>query len=422
MQEQIAIKVLIVASADVISWDFGMTDGRTFHKKALFANRAGVHRNRPAIVDMNMFGKLWPERINELKVVERYGLTTFHIKEGADQAIMNGVPDMFGMSQEQIDAIPEYIRYVKCDGVIEKGEPDCSKNKWTPICPKRLHQTSWHPGWRVHAMFGFTIGLFLIDALANAIENLGPNDYDPQQKLRELKAEEDNLYKQFFETSVESARMEGFTNDNITSAIDPQVFFREPCMCHTPILPSESRYKGYFTGSLVENGAYEKGTSQDVIVNEPADGKLRVALESPERQEWCPVELKIDFKDYYYANSNDGWVNMTFPNDLEIEVYGPWKPRGVIVICSGWCAWNKCAKGDRPLNDLNDQLVEITINDISVVRLWSLSNNMECSVAQGSDGWYFPQNKDGRYDISVRVVPSNESWLAYTRITSIMAF
>ena len=399
-----------------------MTDGRTYHKKALFANRAGVHRNRPAIVDMNILGVILPQRIEELKVVESYGLTTIHIKDGADKDMMNGVPDMFGLTQEQIDAIPEYIRYVKCDGVIEKGNPGCSQNKWNPICPDRMHKTSWHPGWRVHAMFGYAIGLFLIDALINAVEGLGLNDYDPRQKLRELKADEDKLYKQFFGTTVKSDRMDGFINETIASAIDPQLFFRQPNMCHTTYLPSESRYKGYFAGSHVENGAYEKGISIDVIADTPADGRLRVVLESNERQEWCPVELKVDFKDYWYANSNDGWANLTFPNDLEIEVYGPWKPKGVIVFCSGFCPWGKCPKGDRHLNDLHQQLVEIKINDISVTKLWWLSNKMECAVAQGSDDWFFPRNKDDRYDISVRVAPSNESWLAFTRITSIMAF
>ncbi|KAI2500380.1 hypothetical protein MHU86_14123 [Fragilaria crotonensis] len=280
--------------ADVLSWDFGMTDGRDFHKKAVFANRAGVHRNRPAIVDMNVFGHIWPERTEELKVVERYGLTTFHIKEGSDELMMKSVPDMFGLSQEQIDATPEYIRYVKCNGVLEKGDPGCASNKWNPICPQRLHKTSWHPGWRVQAMFGFAIALFLIDALTQAIEGLGPNDYDPKQKLQELKDEEDRTYKQFFESIVEGDRVKDFINDTIASGIDPQMFFREPNICRTTILPSESRYRGYFSGVRTRlNGDYEKGISRDIIDNEPADGRLRIALESKERQEWCQWSSRL---------------------------------------------------------------------------------------------------------------------------------
>ena len=398
-----------------------MTDNRYFHKKGVFANRAGVHRNRPTIVDMNILGRILPERIEELRLAESYGLTTLYIKEGTDVDMMRGIPDMFGMSQNQIDSVPEFIRYIKCDEAIEKGDPGCTSNKWNPVCPGRNHKTSWHPGWRVHALYGFSIGLFLVDSLVKAIEELGTSGYDPQMKLKELKREDDEVYKQFFQSKVKGGQMEEFLNGTITSNIDPQIFYRERVMCHTPILPSESRYKGYFSGTPTKDKtSYEKGIDIEVIDSVKANGKLRISMERKERQEWCPLELKIDFKDFFYANSNDLLVNLTFPNDAEIKEYGPWKPHGVMVICFGFCAWHHCPKGDRSINDLNNGLLEITINEIPVTRLWSISPDDECGVAQNSIGWFFPQNKEGRYDLSARVIPGEEGPLAFTRISALI--
>lgn len=417
------VGLITLSSVDVLSWDFGMSDGRNFDKKGMFANRAGVHRNRPAIIDLDLFGKIWPERIEELKVAESYGLTTLFISE-VHQKMMDQIPDMFGMCQEQIDATPEYIRYMKCKDSIEKGDPGCSNNKYSSsICEKRLHKTSWHPGWRVHAMFGFCFGLFLIDALTNAIEGLGQNDYDPERKLQQLKDDEDKLYKRFFESTVDSARVKGFLGSNITQGIDPQTFYRERIMCHTALLPSETRYNGYLEGVRTLNKeAFEKGEAHQAIAREPADGRLRLGFESIERQKWCPVKLNIDFRDYFYANANDGWVNVTFPNDLEIEVYGPWKPRGVVIFCATQCMQGACANAERSVFDLNNHQLEITINGISVSRLWSLSQGQECGVAQGPNGWYFPQNNDGRYYISLRVKPSNNGRRPFTRFSSILAY
>ena len=398
-----------------------MTDGLNFFKKGIFANRAGVHRNRPAIIDMNIFGKVIPDRIEELKAVEDRGLTALHIRQGADGPMMKGIPDMFGMTQEQINATPEYIRHVKCEGAIEKGNPTCEANKYSDAgCSKRMHKAGWHPGWRVHAMYGYTIGLFLIDALNQAIVGLGPNDYDPVAKLQELKAEEDKDYDTFFQSTIEPDRVKGFLNVTITSELDPNIFYRGRSICHTALLPAETRYKGYLTGVKTVDGDYEKGKSRDELDKEPANGTMRIAIVTKERQEWCPVTLKIDFKDHFYANENDGWLSLTFPNDAELEAYGPWEPKGVILICFGNCDWGKCPQGDRRMNDDNKQQLEITINNVPVTRLWSMSND-ECGIAQAADGWYFPKNDEGRFKVAVKVGPNGEQWLAYTRITSIIA-
>jgi hypothetical protein len=55
------------------------------------------------------------------------------------------------MTQEEIDQVPEAIRYMKCDGKIEAGTP-CEEKKFIiddGVCPRRKYMVSWHPGWCV---------------------------------------------------------------------------------------------------------------------------------------------------------------------------------------------------------------------------------------------------------------------------------
>ena len=207
----------------------------------------------------------------------------------------------------------------------------------------------------------------------------------------------------------------------LTSELDPNLFYRERSICHTALLPAETRYEGYLTGVKTVDGDYEKGKSRDELDKEPANGTMRIAIVTKERQEWCPVTIVIDFKDHFYANENDGWLSLTFPNDAELEAYGPWEPKGVILICFGNCDQGKCPQGKRRMND---QQLEITINNVPVTRLWSMSNgdfHNDCGIAQAADGWYFPKNDEGRFKVAVKVGPNGEQWLAYTRISSIIA-
>jgi hypothetical protein len=404
-----------------------MTDGNDVEKKAVFGNRVGIHQNRPALIDMNIFGKIRPERITVLKKLENDGLTVLHIRENLDTTLLQEIPDMLGLSQNQIDTTPEYIRHVKCNNAIEKGEPTCSENKYNPLCPKRKHKASWHPGWRVNALFGHVMGLFLIENLIQAVNsliNVQDSNTSSILSLQELKSDEDKDYLQFLKSDLDTGRMKFFFDVSSSHSLDPKIFYRERNICRTSLLPSESRYKGIMSegSEKVGNMDYEKGISRTILDTNPAKGDFRIAMDVIERQEWCPVELKIDFKDYYYANENDGWTSLTFPNEKEIKEYGPWKPDGILVVCFGFCAWNKCPKGDRSLVALNQELLKIKINELPVSHLWRLSDNDECGVAQHRDGFQFPRNKDDRFTMSVKVLPSNEKDMAFTRITSIIAF
>lgn len=403
-----------------------MTDNTHFFIKALHSNRAGVHRNRPAIFDVTVMGQSLKQRVDGLKIVEGNGLTTLCMEENLHMTIMKEIPDMFGMNQEQMDAIPEFIRHFKCEGKTENGDPTCADEKYNnKICAKRKHQAGWHPGWRVHALFGNMMGLFLIDTLMAAIDNLGSDSYDPKAKLEGLKKEEDKDYEMFLSSTIplESPSVTGFFNASISSRIDPMVFFRDHVLCRTSLLPAESRYKGYVSEEQpLAHDEYDKGIARNIIDKLPANGKLRIAYDRELRQEWCPTTLMIDFKDYFYVSQNDGLVSTIFPNNAELEAYSPWEPKGVLIICFMQCSWGKCPPGDHRLAAVNEQRLKIKINNVIVTKMLEIKDESfdQCGVAEGPNGLYFERNQLGRYNISVKVEPVSKE-LGYTRITAIMA-
>ena len=93
------------------------------------------------------FGKMksWNPRIQIAEHMEDMGLSALLFTESAFYEVKDAFPDMLGMNQEQIDAVPEYLKYFCCGDKIEKGEPGCDKHKYTDECTP--HKAGWHPSW-----------------------------------------------------------------------------------------------------------------------------------------------------------------------------------------------------------------------------------------------------------------------------------
>jgi hypothetical protein len=132
---------------DVISWDYGMVDGRYAISMATYFYRAALLPNRPAGVALHFprGGNFW----GTMKDYEQRGLAMFIMDEKAELAAMTASPDTFGLSASEIAEMPEYVRSFRCaDNSVETGDPTCRTEKWnTTTCSKRKYQTSWHPGW-----------------------------------------------------------------------------------------------------------------------------------------------------------------------------------------------------------------------------------------------------------------------------------
>jgi hypothetical protein len=115
-----------------------MTDVPQNWKQHLYISRAGVHRNRPAVIGVNVHGFDSPIRVELHKRAESQGLSAFYLLDEELNAMEAELPDMLGMNQQQIDAVPEFVRYFKCKNELEKDEPGCQDHKYNEgVCPNR---------------------------------------------------------------------------------------------------------------------------------------------------------------------------------------------------------------------------------------------------------------------------------------------
>lgn len=143
---------------DVLSWDFGMTDGRNTAIFELYFTRAGIHPNRPIGVGIETQGGGAAERLKVMQHLEDSGFPMLYLDDRVKANAIAVLPDCATglMSEAEIAALPPYIRNFKCNGAIEKGGPHCDTSKWTNVtdyCPTRpKFRTGWHPGWYVRAL------------------------------------------------------------------------------------------------------------------------------------------------------------------------------------------------------------------------------------------------------------------------------
>ena len=60
------------------------------------------------------------------------------------------MPDSAYATQKELDTMPPYVRYYKCNGNIEESDP-CHDEKYTSYpCRHRYHKAKWHPGLKVY--------------------------------------------------------------------------------------------------------------------------------------------------------------------------------------------------------------------------------------------------------------------------------
>jgi hypothetical protein len=422
--------------ADVISWDFGMTDGGTYWKKLLYSNRIGMHRNKPAAVDINIAGRQFNGRLDQLKRVEEQGVSALFMHPDKWKDIEKGIPDMFGMSNEDMAKIAPYSRDFKCKDTLEKGDPTCGANKYNDaLCADRKHKASWHPGWRVNAAYGSIMALFMTDMLLEAIKDLGTEPYIPLELMSDLLDEEAVEHAKFYESTPEITEalvkdVMDFT-DKPLMELTTKMFRKTNVICHTALLPSQSRFLGIVTESdKIGPHDFEKGISQQQAdADKPSDEEkdkrqMRLTFDPAERSApSCPVDVKWDYKDFFYSTQNDGWTTLTVPNDAEKAYYlardGVYEPEGGILLCFFKCDWGKCPEGDMQFDHLAEGKLKLEVNGVAVTNVTRIQ---ECGMLRHGDGdYHFKPNSDGRFELRALVGQAEQGKRAsYARITSMV--
>jgi hypothetical protein len=421
-------EAVVGTDVDMISWDFGMTDGKAHWKSSLFASRVGMHVNRPTHMSINVQGRFYVHRTNALReLAEDVGIATLHLAPDVESDVDKGIPDCFGMPQAEIDKHGPFASYFKCKGAIEKEEP-CSANKYNEnICSERKFKASWHPGWRQHAKQANLLALYMADSMVDALKDLVKTHRgeEPRALYAILKAEEDAEYAKFHASIVPDV-LEGLvTEEMVQGGLKSHILHRNKAVCKTALLPAKTRYLGILTESNKKGDfhGFDEGIDVDYATKQPPieekdKGSMALVFENKVRQSDCPVDLNVDYKDYFYATQDWGWASLKFPNNAEIEAYAPggFNPVGVVMLCFYKCDWGRCPEGEV---DAENGIVEgkwkLELNGEPVQNLTRMD---QCFGVQTKNGYLHKPKEDGRYELRANIAKEHKT--DFLRLTTII--
>ena len=380
---QLALCINSIAGTNVdhITWDFGQTDSRFYWKLVMFAYRAAMISQHPTAVsqpgNIHYRPSLFvmhprPECVEIAKEMQLLGMDTLVWNADYMQSkVMEEVPDMLGMTDDQIEKVPKNLQYFKCGGKVENGDPGCTLNKWTPeICPDRKYRTGWHPGWKIHALEGNLMAMTALDLWEDAIQKLiemepaQPETLEQrkerlQAQLQQMDQEDKKKYDNIFEQPVPEGLqrfVDKMLNEDETERladIETEAFLKAPAFCEFASLPADQRMRNFYTENLTETvghytdlDSFESGIDYnflrtvEVDVNSTAypwrDDKIKLVKNSKDHQKPCGRDLHFDFKDVFMVSSVEGKRRMTIPNDAEKKYYTEFdaaKSKGYIVTC-----------------------------------------------------------------------------------------
>jgi len=243
------------------------------------------------------------------------------------------------------------------------------------------------------------------------------------------------------------------TKRTVRQHMDLMALFKAPALCHTALLPAETRYLGLLTQNsshnpkrTINNQTYDKGFYQLTVDRKEMpkhtqgvrfnDDDQLLLVTHKEDYDNCEEQLTpydITFQDAFLATNIGAPRFLTIPNDLEQRHFSDFnvhKSRGWIFICfydcKSKCPGNnlsdKLLQGKVPLKDLQ---VEVTVNGFPVSELGSpLADSGKCrflvheSKDDNSKRFTWTPNEDGKYTIQFDIKDKSK-WL-YLKMSSII--
>ena len=430
---------------DVLVWDFGMTDGGNYWKQAWYNYRANLLPFQNPIHIAYHAGSRNSARYNIADTFEQMGMASIISNDDIMREAENAIPDSLGMTDEEINGLPEYVRNYKCGNEIEAGDPYCKSDKFRlGQCPKRKFQASWHPGWKWHALMGYLASFYVIDVLYSAVDELATQliTIDAAAIYKTLQEQAYQDYDTFRQAKMpESINIfSGFSETDFNSTY----IIGGPNYCHTTKLPSEIRFLGILTETATQIGPndYDKGLGVQTLLkkgyksndktNPNGSGAQSMILSYDEAdRQICPIRTNEDYKDFYFVGANTGWQQLTLPNHSERNAYsireGSFSStstipllQGYVAMCLTLCPWDKCPKGVWSRNVYTESnYLEIRINQVMVTNYTNIGNS-ECDLLRHNDGYRFPiDDKDNTVAIEVQLnVPDTKNPRSYIRISS----
>jgi hypothetical protein len=315
--------------------------------------------------------------------LDEVGMTTLGMDtKFSTEMIVPAFPNMMGMTDDQIAALPAYVQYFRCENSVESGDPGCNDNKFNKtMCNERAARTSWHPGWKYHALEGHWLAATVVEVIAEGLlelimlEPTTPETLEQRRarleiQLKMLDNAEQADYENIFIAPVPQYLSDLF-NDNLFKTepkaenkeamqhMSFEMLIKEPSFCHTAVLPAEIRFKGLLTenpdivGDIVKQN-YEFGIYHSQIValerdgdgvsanNRPGHEKDMVVGMKDDEHQVCPELLNADYKDYFLVTSKEDYRSQVFPNAAErahYTEYDPAKGHGWLFVCMTRCMY-----------------------------------------------------------------------------------
>ena len=325
------------------------------------------------------------------------------------------------------------------------------------VCPNRAYKSSWHPGWKAHALKGHLMAIAVIEQVEDAVADLKKDEPEVetldeaetrlQALLNKLDAEEQKDYDAIFHSPMpddDGKRSHGIgmwlrnnkklkqnnqqLNAEIGDSIKAETLLTSAMFCRTARLPSQSRYMGLMTEDFSltttdpTNEHYYHGISWEALEKEEKNNKVYTDPNFPGEMVLTKIHehkceggphLEIDRKDFYYVSSMMGERSLTLPNDSEANYYTEWNStiaQGLVFICPAKCNWGKCPPEDAqkrmPTMEQDEKygFVNITVNDVEVGGYSGLGGQCYALFQKNNSPtrYNWAPNDQGKYVIKVK--------------------
>jgi hypothetical protein len=404
---------------DVLNWDFSMQDGdANAYKTEMWVERAMVHPGLPVLFFVD---KRSSTRLEMLKQkLDTNGVGFVFMDKMTIDVIRSRVPSNANSVAVKDWICPsgavegsltcdDPIRFFVCDQ--RESAKNCLAAKYDTLPGCESGQISNHPGWKEHQFKGLLISHFILDVLEEALVTLDDLMH-PNGPLSSVKSDVliDRL-KVLHQRDMKNATMSPIPSsyrgidEDLMQRLTPSLVFRGNSVCHTALLPAQSRFLGHVTESGMigsPDGGYDTGENK--LTCKPEHNKLPLAYSSSDRLR-CPSP-KIDHKDFFYVRNQDGWLHSTVPTRAEVQAYQQNPPQGIIFVCLQVCPMDRCSDdyvGFGKSSDHGHAKISMKVDGKEVTSVINLDHG--CHVLESDRGirWGPGLDDDGRYKLSFRL-------------------
>lgn len=152
----VCVREIYGSDADIVTWDFSLTDGRWHWRLEFFGHRVMILPKHPTMLVLR--AGLDVERQKTVEHLVEEGMAALRLDESYMTKQKAKFPDSHYRTTEQLAQLTDHTRYFRCGKTIETGPGGCLEHKFTHngTCDDRSGMTNWHHGWYVCDSFQST--------------------------------------------------------------------------------------------------------------------------------------------------------------------------------------------------------------------------------------------------------------------------